>query len=52
MMATFSEEAIRLNIAKNDWQKLSEVMIGAEKVGVPRAQRLMEAVVMGVSRRE
>jgi hypothetical protein len=33
------EEAIRQNISKKDWQKLSEVMIGAEKVGVRKALR-------------
>ncbi len=32
-------EAIRQNIAKKDWQKLSEVMIGAELVGVAKSLR-------------
>lgn len=33
------DEAIRQNTAKKDWQKLSEVMIGAEMVGVNKALR-------------
>ena len=38
-MAAWYSEAIRQNIAKKDWEKLSEVMIGAEKVGAAKKLR-------------
>jgi hypothetical protein len=41
------EEAIRQNIVKKDWQKLSEVMIGAEKVGVRKVLRKTGWVQVG-----
>ena len=33
-------EAIRQNIAKKDWQKLSDVLIGAEQIGVSKRLRV------------
>jgi hypothetical protein len=46
------EEAIRQNITKKDWQKLSEVMIGAEKVGVGKSLRKKGWFQVGLSEAE
>jgi len=46
------EEAIRQNIAKKDWRKLSEVMIGAEKVGVGKSLRKKGWFQVGLSEAE